>query len=130
MAQGIPRNKEEVLEALKPYFQLGCSVTKACKYAGIAESTVHTWVTNDDDLRVKITGWQNEINAKARANWRAKIASGDYEPSKQWLEKNERDDFGIKTETDITSGGQPMNGNIEEKVTNALNEYFDKRNTG
>jgi len=37
--------------------------------------------------------------------------------------------YSQKTETDITSGGQPINGDIEEKVTSALNEYFDKRNT-
>lgn len=104
MAQGIPRDKEEVLEALRPYFQLGCSVTKACKYAGIAESTVHTWVTNDDDLRVKVTAWQNEISAKARANWRAKVASGEFDASKQWLERTEKDEFSLRTENTAADG--------------------------
>jgi hypothetical protein len=129
MAQGIARNKEEVLEVLRPYFQLGCSVNKACKYAGIPESTVDTWLAADDDLRAKVVAWQNEINAKARANWRAKIASGDFEPSKQWLERTEKDDFSIKTETDITTGGEKINGDIVEKVTSALDEYFAQRNT-
>ena len=108
MAQGIPRDKEEIIEVLRPYFQLGCSVHKACKYAGVPQSTVQTWVDADDDLRSKITAWQNEINAKARANWRAKIASGEYGPSKEWLQANEKDDFSTRTETDITTGGQPL----------------------
>lgn len=129
MAQGIPRDKDEIIEVLRPYFQLGCSVHKACKYGGVPQSTVQTWVDEDDDLRSKITAWQNEINAKARANWRARVASGDYEPSKQWLEKNERDDFGIKTETDITTGGDKLNGDVQEKVTSALNDYFATRDT-
>lgn len=98
MAQGIPRKKEEVIEALRPYFQLGCSVLKACKYGGVPQSTVQTWIDNDEDLRVKITGWQNEINAKARANWRARVAGGDYGASKDWLERNEKDDFSIRSE--------------------------------
>jgi len=40
MAQGKARNKEETIEALKPYFKMGCSVLKACNYGGIPQSTV------------------------------------------------------------------------------------------
>ena len=98
MAQGKAWDKEKIIEVLKPYFQLGCSVRKACMYAGIAESTFQTWVGEDPELRVQIEAWQNEINAKARANWRAQIASGQFEASRQWLERNEKDDFSLRTE--------------------------------
>lgn len=37
--------------------------------------------------------------------------------------------YTTKVETDITTGGQPINSDIEEKVTSALDEYFTKRNT-
>ena len=118
MAQGKERNKEEVLEALKPYFKLGCSVLKACKYAGIPPSTVDTWIQNDDDLRVQVTAWQNEISAKARANWRAKIASGEYIPSIQWLERNEKDDFSIKTESTIQTTPDEHTSSKLEEISN------------
>jgi len=98
MAQGVERKKEEVIEALRPYFQLGCSVLKACAYAGIPQSTVQTWINDDPDLRVRITAWQNEIAAKARANWRAKIAQQDYGASKDWLERMEKGDFSLRNE--------------------------------
>lgn len=106
MAQGKAWDKQKAIEVLKPYFQLGCSVTKACKYAGIAQSTVQTWIDNDEHLRLEITAWQNEISAKARANWRAKIASGEYQPSLQWLEKQEKDEFANRTELTGADGVQ------------------------
>jgi hypothetical protein len=98
MAQGNPRDKEACMEILKPYFQLGCAVKRACAYAGIPPSTVETWIQNDDDLRAKVTGWQNEIAAKARANWRAKIAQQDYGASKDWLERMEKGEFSLRNE--------------------------------
>lgn len=104
MAQGIAWDKEKVTEVLKPFFQLGCSITKACKYAGIAQTTVDEWIQKDEELRLKITGWQNEINAKARQNWRARIASGDYEPSKQWLERVEKNEFSLRSELTQADG--------------------------
>jgi len=128
MAQGVERNKEEVLKALEPYFKLGCSVLKACKYAGVPPSTVDTWIQNDDDLRVQVTAWQNEISAKARANWRAKIASGEYLPSIQWLERNEKDDFSTKTETDVTTGGEKINSisTMSPEAQEAIRKIYEE----
>lgn len=104
MAQGVAWNKEIATEVLKPFFQLGCSVTKACKYAGIAQQTVDTWIQEDEGLRLKITGWQNEIAAKARQNWRQKVAAGEFDASKQWLERVEKDEFSLRTENTAADG--------------------------
>lgn len=98
MAQGIPRDKEKVIEALKPYFKQGCSVNKACNYAGIAQSTVQTWIDADDDLRLKIKAWQNEPNTLARANWIRRLEEGDYQASEKWLSKKEKDEFADRQE--------------------------------
>ena len=114
MAQGKAWDREEVIKVLEPYFKLGCSVTKACKYGGIPQSTVQTWIDNDDELRLQVTAWQNEISAKARANWRAKIASGEYGPSIQWLERSESDDFSTRQEIDHTTGGEQMKPQLSE----------------
>lgn len=37
--------------------------------------------------------------------------------------------YSKRTETDITTGGEKINGDVEEKVTSALNDYFTARNT-
>lgn len=107
MAQGKPRDKEQTIEALKPFFKMGCSVIKACNYGGIPQSTVQTWIDADDTLRVKITAWQNEPNAMARANWIAKMAEGDYVSSKDWISKKEKDEFSDRVEQ-TGANGQPI----------------------
>lgn len=83
---------------LRPYFQLGMSVNKACESAGIPQSTVATWVSNDDELRLKIAVWQREVNNDAYRTWREKINSGDYQAAKDWLERREKDDFSLRNE--------------------------------
>lgn len=109
MAQGKPRDKEEVIEILRPYFQLGCSVNKACKSAGIPQSTVQTWIDNDDDLRLKIGAWQDEITMLSRKAIRTAIEGNNIVPALEWLKRKEKDEFSDKTETDITSKGESIN---------------------
>jgi hypothetical protein len=116
MAQGIPRDKEKVIEALKPYFKLDYTVNKACDIIGIAQSTVQTWIDADDDLRLQIQAWRAEPSIKAREQWVEAIKNGRptkfgpdvYTPSKEWLERREKDDFSTKTETDITTQGEKI----------------------
>lgn len=124
MSQGKEWNREEVIELLKPYFKMGCSVTKACKYAGIAQSTVATWINDDEILRLKIENWQNEPNHMARSNWIAKMAEGDYQASLEWLRRREKDEFSERSEltgadgkdlpTPILNGISTNNSNQED----------------
>jgi hypothetical protein len=104
MAQGIARDKEKTIEALKPFFLIGCSVKKACEYGGVPQSTVQTWIDNDEALRVQVTAWQNEPNRLARSNWIAKMAEGDYASSKDWLSKREKDEFSDRVEQTGANG--------------------------
>ena len=97
--QGKEWNKEKVIEVLKPYLKNANSIRKACRAAGISQSTVQTWIDNDSELRLKITSWQNEISEMARENWRNKIKSGDFTASKEWLIRKEKDEFCTKQES-------------------------------
>jgi hypothetical protein len=115
MAQGKARNKEETIEALKPYFKMGCSVLKACNYGGIPQSTVQTWIDNDEALRVQVTAWQNEPNVLARTNWIAKMAEGDYNSSKDWISKKEKDEFSDRVEQ-TGANGEPISIAVETRA--------------
>lgn len=106
MAQGIAWDKEKAIEALRPKLQLGYSLTKACNIVGIPQSTVATWLEKDEPLRLKVNGWMNEVNELARRNWTEAIKNGIptkvgqdyYTPSKDWLERKEKDEFSMRTE--------------------------------
>jgi len=104
MAQGKEWNKEDVIEVMKPFFKMGCSVTKACSYAGMPQSTVATWIKADEVLRLKIGIWQNEPSVMARSNWLAKLAEGDYESAKEWLRRKEKDEFSERQEVTGADG--------------------------
>ena len=105
MAQGKAKDKEKTIELLRPFFELGCSVTKACNYGGIPQSTVQTWIDADESLRLKITLWQNKMNYKARENWQASINKGELSASQAWLSKKEKDEFSDRTEMTGADGG-------------------------
>ena len=124
MAQGKEWDKEEIIRTLEPKFKLGCSIKKACDYAGVPYTTVHTWIRDDETLRIKIKAWQNEPNEVARASWIAKMAEGDYLSSKDWLSKKEKDEFSDRVETTGADGGAvEHNVNVSE-VEKALDDVL------
>lgn len=106
MAQGKAWEKDRIIaEVLKPVFRLGYSVTKACQVVGLPHSTVDEWIQKDDILRLKIITWQNEPNLLARKQWLKSIKEGldkskndIYTPSKDWLERREKDEFSTRQE--------------------------------
>ena len=120
MSQGKARNKETVIRALKPYFKLGCNIRKACEYAGIPYTTVHTWILEDEDLRIKITSWQNEISSQARTNWAKAIEAGDINRSTEWLTKKEKDEFADRKEITGPEGEKLFDDGTKEKSNKAI----------
>lgn len=73
MAQGkafTPEQKEEILESLKSYLEIGFSRSKACKMVGLHESTLSKWATTDEVLSMKLQGWENALSKLALSNIR------------------------------------------------------------
>lgn len=105
MAQGKEWNKEEVIRTLEPFFKLGCNAKKACAYAGIPYTTVNTWLNDDEELRIKVTAWQNEISMEARKTLKLSIQSGDKMTALEWIKRKEKDEFSERTEQTGADGG-------------------------
>ena len=107
LAQGKAFDKDKVLETLRPYFQLGCSIPKACAYAGIRYEAVWKWIKDDEELRIQITAWQNEMNTIARKVYLEKMRRGDFQAADKWLSKKEKDEFSDRTEV-TGKDGEPI----------------------
>src|SRR3990167_351598 len=108
MSQGKKRNRNEVVGLLEPFFKLGWNVTKACEFAGVAQSTVQTWIENDDDLRLKIGVWRGMVTVAGVQNIaRAIVKDKDVVASQWWLERVAKDQFGIKNGNGHDAG-QPI----------------------
>lgn len=113
-------DKEKIVESLRPYFQLGYNIHKACQLARFPRSTFQTWVDNDDELRQKVESWQGSVNFKARENIANEVDKGNFMESKWWLE-NMDDDFRPKRSVDITSGGEKISM-IHQLLSDASSE--------
>lgn len=93
------KDKDKIVsEVLQPLFKLGLTVTKACKYAGIPQRTVQSWIEKDNVLRLKISVWQSEISLNARNNISKKIQDNDVSLSQWWLKLKEKDEFADRSE--------------------------------
>lgn len=127
MAQGKEwEDKDKIItEVLKPLFQLGYSVRKACLYAGIPQQTVDTWIQNDTTLRLNINRWQNEVSIKARKNIVAEVLGKDapeglrddkasIATSHVWLRSREKEDW--------TERSEVVNANLSYEELKAMQE--------
>ena len=111
MSQGKAWDKDKIIgDVLKPIFKLGYSVNKACEVAGIPRRTVNQWLEDDETLRLKVQTWQNEPNILARRQWIKALEHGidkavdTYTPSKEWLERKEKDEFSTRKENTGADG--------------------------
>lgn len=94
---------------------MGFSRNKACNFIGLAPGTLSNWVKDDEALGMKLTGWENAVNTVVMQNLVQAIKrEGELEDdirkenSWKWAERRMKDDFSLKTEADITSGGKPI----------------------
>jgi hypothetical protein len=119
MAQGKAFTEEQrntIIQSLQAYLELGFSRNKACELTGLAPATLSNWVKADEALGIKLQSWENAISTTAMANIRDAIQKESEsedarkETSKWWLERKMRQDFSVKTETDVTSKGEKLAG--------------------
>lgn len=118
MPQGVPWEKEKVVEILKPYFLLGYKINKACKLAKFSRDTFQTWYDADPLLQQKVLAWQGMLSAKAREQVAKAIKDGDMTTARWWLERQEKDEFSARSEH-TGKDGAPIQGSwltlIQEK---------------
>ncbi|MFZ6022314.1 MAG: hypothetical protein ACOYT9_02490 [Patescibacteria group bacterium] len=127
MAQGKRWNKKQIIELIEPYLRLGMSVTKACSCVGFSQSTVATWLKTDEELRLKFTALQKESSNIARTVVIQKMQQGDVAAAKWWLEKKERDEFGISEKREVDVDYVCNRAIPAEAIVEAINSLNDEQ---
>jgi hypothetical protein len=129
MAQGKAYKKEEILESLRPYLELGFSRSKACKLVGLDESTLSKWAASSEELSMKLTGWENYTNALAMANIQMAIRKEADSPddmrkenSWKWAQTKEET---MRPKQDVTTDGKELPTPIINVLPNNSNEEGD-----
>lgn len=112
--QGKPytdKERQQIIESLQPYLEMGFSRRKACAFIGFDDTTLSKWVQDDKGLSTKLTGWENALSALALANVHkslkaeAEMEGARIDNSKWYLERKE-DSF--KPKQDITSDDEKI----------------------
>ena len=120
MAQGkafTTEQREVIVHSLREYLELGFSRSKSCKMIGLSDSTLSKWVVDNEALSMKLRGWENSVNKLAMSNILDAIDAESKddkdkkkETTKWWLERRMKRDFSTRTESDITTAGEPLAG--------------------
>lgn len=121
-------DKEKTLESLRPYFQRGMSITKACEASGVCDDqTIFNWQREDPEISRRITAWQNTVSSKARSLLAEAITTEDATKNpltkrerirlaKWWLRHKERKEFSTRQEVE-SSGGLQLTAKGQEVDT-------------
>lgn len=125
-AKGKGLDQEKVIESLKPYLQLGYSVKKSCLFAGVAYTTVHTWMRDNPSIRILLYSYYNYASLTARQNIVKSIAKGSVQDSWHWVKAKEPDlNAPIVTKQDDDFGSEDLENEQEvEKATEDLEKLL------
>ncbi len=117
MAQGkafTQKQRETIIESLRPYLEMGFSRNKACKFIGLDPTTLSKWVQDDEALSIKLVAWENVNQALALANIHKAIENeglkaneGDTRVENSWKLISKLEE-GYKDKLDVTSNDQTI----------------------
>jgi transposase-like protein len=100
--------REQIVQSLKPYLEMGFSRNKACEFVGLAPATLSNWIKEEESLGILITSFENVVNTIAMNNIvdairRESELEEDIrkENSWKWAERRMKEDFSLKTENQV-----------------------------
>lgn len=125
MSQGkafTSEQKEQAIQSLQSYLELGFSRNKSCSLIGLAPATLSNWVKEDETLGMKLESWENAINKVAMANILDAInkegentEDSRKETTKWWLERKMKNEgFSLKLEQELSN----PDGNLKTIIIN------------
>lgn len=109
---------EDTLKKLREAFSKSFTDEEACLYANISTTTLYAYCKKNPDFSDKKEQLKKNPNLKAKQVWIDKIEEGDYNASKEWLERKSREEFSTKQNID-------QNTTIESDITVKLPNIED-----
>ena len=122
MAQGrkwTTEERENIIQGIRPYLEMGFSRNKACELIGLTPSTLSNWVKEDESLGMRLAGYENVINTIAINNIADAIRKESEmqddirkENSWKWAERKMKNDFSTKVENELSN----PDGNLKATI--------------
>ena len=111
----------EVIAKLEEAFAWGCTDSEACLWAEIAMPTLYKY----QEKHPEFVDRKNALKDNPILLARQSVLKGikrDPKLALSFLERKKKDEFSLKTETDITSGGQALTALVEFVGNDTPNE--------
>ena len=103
---------DEVVDKLEYAFSIGATVDEACFYSDISRDTYYNWVKANKKLSDRF----EQLKSRPIFEAREAVLKGfkrDPNLALKFLERKLKAEFSLRTETDITTGGEPMKALVE-----------------
>lgn len=94
---------EKTLNKLETGFMMGFNVLECCLYADISTQTYYDYINKHEEFSDKIKLLKQNVSMQAKANIAMSIAEGNKEDSKWHLERRNRQEYSLKSESDTNN---------------------------
>lgn len=96
-----------VLNKLEQAFSLGATDLEACFFAGISHQTLYNYQNKNPEFIERKEALKDKLILKSRQVVSEALDNGDKQTAQWYLERKKKDEFAVKTQTDI----QPLDRN-------------------
>jgi len=141
MSQGkqyTEAQREEIIQSIRPYLEMGFSRNRACSLIGLTPSNLCNWTDKNEALEIRLQSYENAVNKLVMANLVDAIriegendSDSKKETTRWWAERKMKNDFSTRTETDINIKELPKPimdfREIETIEENALLEDYSNK---
>jgi len=107
----------EILAKLEHAFSIGATDLEACFFAGIGKTTLYEYQEKNPEFAERKEALKDKLVLKSRHVVAEALDNGDKQTAQWYLERKKKDEFSVKTQTDMQSldkNGQPTDPNIQE----------------
>lgn len=110
---------DKILSDLKDCFNNDYTVTQACLEVGISQDTYYQWIGKSEEFKALMERHQNDLKIKARKILARKVAEGDEDMAKWFLERRDKKLYSPRTEVTGDEGGPVQTANTVTFVDGA-----------
>lgn len=111
----------ELVQRLEEAFTYGLTDEEACLSVDISTSIFYEYQGKNPKFKERKEELKKMPNMHAKKVWVKEITGGNYQASKEWLERRSKDEFSLKIETK-----NETDVNMSVEVSGASDEELDK----
>lgn len=117
----------EAIQKLEESFKYWLTDEEACLECDVSTSSFYDYQAKHPEFKAKKEALKRTPNIAAKRNWLKEINGGNYQASKEWLERRAKDEFSLKQEIDQSNTNADVTDNLSEDQKKKLTERFTKK---